>query len=362
MSIKPPLDDNGNVSITVAPSNFGGAIDCLFKNLGDGDFAYEGLTDLADARTGLGIVVADFDQQSGNEIFIGNDSLPNRLWKLGVENQSVGRQVDLAPVLGCAYGFSGGATGAMGIAVADFDGDSRMDFYVTNYENESSNLYIKRDRAFQDRNRQYKLGESSREWVGFGTQAIDYDHDSDVDLLVANGHLDDAISIRGTFAQPLQLFCNRGRTFEELEVTDDTGYWNAKHVGRSLASLDFDRDGLTDVVMTNVEEPSALILNRTRTPNHWLQVTLVGTLSDRDAVGAEVVVKLTSGALHAWNVAGDGYLSSNEKVVSFGLGIAASVERLTVRWPNDTTQIFNDVAVDQRLIVIENEPLLFLQH
>ncbi|MDE0863171.1 MAG: FG-GAP-like repeat-containing protein [Rubripirellula sp.] len=362
MSIKPPLNDNGNVSITVAPSNFGGAIDCLFKNLGDGDFAYEGLTDLADARTGLGIVVADFDQQSGNEIFIGNDSLPNRLWKLGVESQSVGRQVDLAPVLGCAYGFSGGATGAMGIAVADFDGDSRMDFHVTNYENESSNLYIKRDRAFQDRNRQYKLGESSREWVGFGTQAIDYDHDSDVDLLVANGHLDDAISIRGTFAQPLQLFCNRGRTFEELEVTDDTGYWNVKHVGRSLASLDFDRDGLTDVVMTNVEEPSALILNRTRTPNHWLQVALVGTLSDRDAVGAEVVVKLTSGALHAWNVAGDGYLSSNEKVVSFGLGNAASVERLTVRWPNDTTQIFNDVAVDQRLIVIENEPLLFLQH
>ena len=131
---------------------------------------------------------------------------------------------------------------------------------------------------------------------------------------------------------------------------------------RSLASLDFDRDGLTDVVMTNVEEPSALILNRTATPNHWLQLALVGTLSDRDAVGAEVIVKLPSGSLHAWNVAGEGYLSSNEKVVSFGLGDATLVERLTVRWPNDTTQIFNDVAVDQRLIVIENEPLLFLQY
>jgi len=360
MAVKPPLDANGKVSITVAPGNFGGAIDCLFRNLGDGGFAYQGLTDLADARTGLGVIVADFDQQFGNELFIANDSLPNRLWKFGVDDPSVDRPVDLATVLGCAYAFSGGATGAMGIAVGDFDRDSKMDFHVTNYENESASLYLKRDRAFQDRNRQYNLGESSRKRVGFGTQAIDYDHDKDVDLVVANGHLDDAISIRGTFPQSLQLFCNRGRKFEELEVADGTGYWDAKHVGRSLATLDFNRDGLTDVVMTNVEEPSALILNRTPSPNHWLQVDLVGTVGDRDAVGAEVAVQLSGDTLYAWNVAGDGYLCSNEKVVTFGLGDADSVQQLTVRWPTGATQSFTDIAVDQRVLVTEGEPNLFL--
>ena len=358
---KAPLDNQGHVSITVAPGNFDGAVDCLFENLGDGEFSYRELTAVAEARTGLGVVVADFDGQPGNEVFIGNDSLPNRLWKLGRDLQDEWQQTDLASVLGCAYGFSGGATGAMGIAVGDFDHDTKMDFHITNYENESSNLYLRRGDAFQDRNRQYQLDAISRDLVGFGTQAIDYDNDTDLDLVIANGHLDDATSIRGGFAQPLQFLCNRARRFEVLEVSDSTGYWNQLHVGRSLAVLDYDRNGMTDVVMTNIEQPSALILNRTDTSHHWLQVELVGTSVDREAIGAELMVTGSRGTRHAWNVAGDGYLSSNEECVSFGLGSDERVMRLSIRWPDGTEQDFTDLAADQRVLVIQGQADVYCQ-
>ena len=352
---KPPLDDQGNVTITVAPGNFGGAVDCLFSNLGDGDFSFHGLTDLSDARTGLGLVVADFDDQSGNELFIGNDSLPNRLWKIKNTAENGVQKVDLASVLGCAYGFSGGATGAMGIAVGDFDQNTKMDVHVTNFENESSNLYLKLDAAFQDRNRQFDLAASSRDLVGFGTQAFDYDNDRDLDLVVANGHLDNAISIRGEFPQRLQLLCNRGRRFQLLEVSDPTHYWGQPHVARSLAMLDFNRDGLKDLVVTNVEEPSAVLLNQTEVANHWLQVQLIGTSSDRDAVGAEVVLVGSEATQHSWRVAGDGYLCSNEGVVAFGLGDDATIERLIVSWPDGAKQEMTDITADQRVIVVQGQ-------
>jgi hypothetical protein len=191
--------------------------------------------------------------------------------------------------------------------------------------------------------------------VGFGTQSFDYDNDRDLDLVVANGHLDDATSIRGGFPQPVQLLCNQGQQFHSLKVSDPTGYWGQPHVGRSLAILDFNRDGLNDVVMTNVEEPSALLLNQTEVANHWLQVELVGTSSERDAVGAEVVLMGSKMTQHAWRVAGDGYLCSNEGIVAFGLGDDDVIERLTVSWPDGTTQELTDVAVDQRVIVVQGQ-------
>jgi hypothetical protein len=159
----------------------------------------------------------------------------------------------------------------------------------------------------------------------------------------------------------MQLLCNQGRRFKLLDVSDQTSYWSTPHVGRSLAILDFDRDGLTDVVMTNVEEPSALLLNRTVTSSHWLQLELVGIASDRDAVGAEVILRGPRRTQHAWNVAGDGYLCSNEGVVSFGLGNDDSVFHLTVVWPDGTEQDFADVAVDQRVIVIQGQASVYQQ-
>ena len=119
--------------------------------------------------------------------------------------------------------------------------------------------------------------------------------------------------------------------------------------------LDFNRDGLNDIVMTNVEEPSALLLNQTEVANHWLQVELVGTSSDRDAVGAEVVLVGSEMTQHAWRVAGDGYLCSNEDMVAFGLGDDDVIERLDIFWPDGTRQEITGIAADQRVIVIQGQ-------
>ena len=119
--------------------------------------------------------------------------------------------------------------------------------------------------------------------------------------------------------------------------------------------LDFNRDGLKDLVVTNVEEPSAVLLNQTEVANHWLQVQLIGTSSDRDAVGAEVVLVGSEATQHSWRVAGDGYLCSNEGVVAFGLGDDATIERLIVSWPDGAKQEMTDITADQRVIVVQGQ-------
>lgn len=363
---KPPIDEQGNVTFTVAPSSFEPGVDYLFENQGDGSVDVLPWSSQGDARTGLGLVVGDLDNRIGNEVFIGNDSLPNRVWKLGKQR----KPRDLATPLGCAYGFSGGATGAMGIAVGDFDQNSRLDLYVANYENENANLYLSKGNSFEDRNRQYKLGKASKILVAFGAQAIDYDNDGDEDLVVTNGHLDDAKSIRGTYKQPMQLFCNRGRRFQIPQVIDPSGYWDRRHVGRALATLDFNRDGLTDLVVTQVERPTALLINQTlsekvadgasTTENHWLQLVLVGTQSERDAIGARVQLRTGEETQTRWVVSGDGYLCRNEPVIHFGLGKHANIDQIKIRWPSGRTQTMKGVSVDQRLLIVESESEVFV--
>jgi hypothetical protein len=288
-------------------------------------------------------------------VYVGNDSQPNQLWQL----DALESPVDLAPLMGCAHGFSGGATGAMGIAVADFDGNATMDLYIANYENEDANLYLRGKNAFQDRSRQFRLGKPSRLLVGFGAQAIDYQNDGTPDIVVANGHLDDALSIRGSHAQPIQLFQNLSNQFELHDVKDSSGYWAKPHFGRGLATVDFDRNGKLDLVVTHIEEPSALLVNQTDSDHSWLQVVLVGTESERDAIGARIEVICKDRRVSQWVVAGDGYLCRNENVNAFGLGDATKVDELRVRWPNGKTQSFKDLPVNQRILVVESQPNAF---
>ena len=297
--------------------------------------------------------MTDFDGQGDNEIFVGDDSLPNQLWVRDSEGHGFS---DVASLLGCAYGDTGGMTGAMGIAAADFDENGTLDLHVTNYENENSSFFLGKEGAYQDRNVQFGLAVHSKGWVGFGTQAIDYNNDGRLDLVVSNGHIEDSITIRGGYEQPAQLFCNLVDRFELADVDDDSRYWDSKHVGRGLARLDFNRDGRVDFAVTHLGERSALVLNQTQTNHHWLQIRLVGTVSERDAIGARVRVRVKSRDLSRWVTAGDGYLGRNEQVIFCGLGPATHVDQLTVFWPSGVEQSFPDVAADRRLLVIEGQP------
>ncbi|WP_419581399.1 FG-GAP-like repeat-containing protein [Stieleria magnilauensis] len=349
----PDRDASGEVVDAVGPGDFTSAMDRIGRNDGKGNVVFQPISRRAsDAHKGLGIVIANFDGQSGNEVFVGNDKSPNQMW---VRDRDSGVWQDLAVVNGSAYSSSGAATASMGIAASDFDGNGTLDLHIANFQNESVCLYLNRDGSFRDRAIEYGLGVSSRSVLGFGSQPLDYDNDALPDLVVSNGHIDRYQSMVGPFEQLPQLFGNLAGRFQLVDVADPSGYWATGHLGRSVATLDFNRDGRTDVVISHVGETTALLMNETATPHHWLQLRLVGVQSERDAIGAKITVHVADQQLTGWVIGGDGYLAKNEAVVSFGLGDANSVDQIQVQWPSGVDQQFGPTAVDRRILLIENQ-------
>ncbi len=350
--MKPPTDDSGQPLSPILPSKFRPGADVLVRNDGAGDFTINPLTPSAKAdATSLGLIVTDFDGKPGNEIFVGNDLKPNQLWvRLASQGWS-----DVAPVRGCAFSFTGSATASMGVAAGDFQNNGTLDLHITNYQDENASLFLSERGMYQDRNVQQRIASASHAVLGFGTQSIDYDNDGRRDLVVTNGHIDDAVDNSAPFRQPPQLFANLGGRFELVDVSDSSKYWNDSHVGRGLARLDFDRDGKSDIVITHLEQPSALLLNQTSTDHHWLQLRLVGTSSERDSVGARIRVRCGQFESTDWVIAGDGYLSHNEELVCFGLGKATKIDQIIIDWPSGSGQVFKKIPADQRLLIIENE-------
>jgi hypothetical protein len=262
-------------------------------------------------------------------------------------------------ITGAAYSFDGGGTASMGIAAGDFDHSGTLDLHVTNFQNENVCLYLARNGYFQDRAAQFRLGVPSYRVLGFGSQSLDYDNNGLLDLAVTNGHIDDYAKMSGPFRQKSQLFANLGKQFQEVTVSDPSGYWSQPHLGRAMARIDFNRDGKNDLVVTHLNEPSALLINESKTPGHWLQLRLVGVESERDAVGAKVTVESEDRRWTEWAVGGDGYLCRNEAVVSFGLGTATKIDRVQIQWPSGANQILNNVGIDHRILVAETDDSWF---
>ena len=353
ISKRPRRNAEGDVVETLKPKFFQPGLDRLFVHDAQGGVAPQPMGEREPAaRAGLGVVVGDFDHESGNEVFVGNDVYANQLWR---RDANTGDWLDVAMLVGNAYGFSGAKTASMGIAAGDFDRNGWLDFHITNFQGESVSHYLNDHGMYQDRNIQFGFSDPSQSVLGFGTQAVDYDNDGDLDLIVANGHIEDAVNSSAPFKQPMQLFRNDRDRFELAEVVDTSGYWSGRHLGRGLARMDWNRDGLPDVVVTHLGEPSALLLNQSPDSNHWMQLVLRGVVSERDAVGARVELRAGARVLTEWVTAGDGFFSRNEPVLMFGLETAESVDRVTIHWPSGTTQTFTDLESNHRWLVIENE-------
>ena len=352
----PERDSQGRVIEAVGPADFRGSADRIGINDGTGGVGWEPITDKPEqSHHGLGVVIADFDGQGGNDVFVGNDKSANQMWVRDAD----GGWSDQAFLNGTAFSSDGGETASMGVASGDYDNNGALDLHITNFQNESVCLYLGRDGIFQDRAAAFRLGAASRAVLGFGTQSIDFDNDGWLDLVVSNGHIDDYLKMSGPYRQASQLFRHRGDRFEAVDVRDESGYWGERHLGRALARLDFDRDGREDFVVTHMADASALLVNETAADHHWLQVELVGVESERDAVGASVHV--TAGGLERtrWLTGGDGYLCRNEAVLSFGLGDVDSIDRLVIQWPSGTTQELASLKADQRILVVEGETAAF---
>ena len=354
--LTPPTDASGRPVQPILPSKFNPAKNMLAQGDGNGGFnLIEFSQDEREAATSLGVVITDFDGVAGNEIFVGNDMKPNQLWKFG---ETSGWQ-DIAAIKGCAFSFTGASTASMGIAAGDLTNNGALDLHITNYQNECASLFLSNQEMFTDRHLGFKIAEESARVLGFGSQTVDYDNDGFRDLVVTNGHIDDAIENTGGFKQPAQLFINAGNEFRLGSITDASGYWESGHLGRALATLDYDSNGLLDFVVTHIEEPTALLLNKTETGNHWIQLQLTGTDSERDAIGARIEITIGNQKYTDWVKAGDGYFCSNEKIACFGLGPATRIDSIEITWPTGSRQVFENVDVDQRLLVVEGATDVF---
>jgi len=331
--------------------------DRWFRNQGNGSFGVDLIDEkIAKPGTSLGIIVTDFNADGRNEVFVGNDVRPNHY--LFQDKESGFRNA--ADALGCANGFRGAANGCMGIATGDFDRDGLLDLQIANFFDESANLYLQtKSGAFVDAAVRYGLDKLTLPNVGFGTKAIDFDRNGWLDFVVTNGHIFDMSHAGEPFKMRPQFFSTIGDRYVEVNVEDPSGYWEGAYLGRAMTTLDFDRNGTVDLLIGHLDAKLALLSNQTDSPGQFLQFELVGTESERDAIGAKIVVEAGGQSFSQWVAAGDGYFSSDEPMIEIGLGRVDTVQAVHVYWPSGKHQTLNGVDKNKRYLVTENENVLF---
>ena len=249
----------------------------------------------------------------------------------------------------------------MGLAVGDYNNDGYFDLFVTNFSHDSNTLYENSgDGLFSDITFPAGLGESSLPYLGWGTGFVDFDNDGFLDIFIANGHVYDRVEqfAQGlTYHQRNQLYRNLGNgRFQDVteEITDGL---LVERSSRGVAFGDYDNDGDVDVLVINLNDRPNLLRNESSNGNHWLTLRLVGSRSNRDAIGARITVTVGDRVQIAEVRSGGSYLSHNDSRVHFGLGEASQVERLEVRWPSGLVESFENLQVDQFLLLREGEAI-----
>jgi hypothetical protein len=271
------------------------------------------------------------------------------------------RFVNLADSNGLANGFDGAATGCMGIATGDFNRDGRLDLQIANFLDEAANLYLQTEAGdFSDQSVRYGLADLTRPYVGFGTKAVDIDRNGFPDFLVTNGHIFDMRPAE-PYQMPPQLLMSDGRSLQLAQVQDASGYWDQRHLGRTIATLDYDRDGALDFLVGHLDHPLALLHDETAAGGSWVQMELVGTVSERDAIGARVTLKAGGSQFSDWVTAGDGYLCTDQPLLSFALPVADQIDEIQVDWPAGEQQVFTAVQPRHRYLIVEGEAEVLLR-
>ena len=337
------------------PKHFEGAPDSLYRNNGDGTFT--DVTEAANIRDpggmflgkGLGVVAADFDADGNPDLYVANDDTPNYLFY----NKGDGTFAEIAILTGCAYSADGVAQAGMGVDAGDYNSDGFLDLFVTNFSYETNTLYRNNgDGTFTDVSYKARLGEESYLSLGFGTGFFDADNDGHLDIFIANGHIfpnvertTDVLS----YKQPNQLFWNQGDgTFSEIQFDKQPT------VSRGTLFGDYDNDGDTDLLITQLNGKVALLRNESKTPNNWLRLKLIGTRSNRDGIGAHITLTIGSESRMREVRTGSSYLSSNDPRVLVGVGEHDVVDKLEIRWQSGVVQVLENLTVNQEFVVTES--------
>jgi hypothetical protein len=325
----------------------------LYHNNGDGTF-----TDVSEKAGilapggcyGLGAVAADFDNDGWPDIYVACDQTPSMLYR----NRHDGTFEERGDAAGVAYNADGQLQAGMGIAVADYDGNGFLDIAKTNFSGDRPSLYRNRDGGFfEDVSLAAGLGRN--QLLGWGIAFVDVDEDGWPDLVMANGHVYpeiDRAPLGETYRQKTLLYRNLGNG-RFADITDAAGPgFVPRRPSRGLAVGDLDGDGRPEIVIVNMNATPSLLKN-TGPRRHFLSLTLEGTKSNRSAIGARVTVESGGRKQIGEVMSGGSYYSQNELALYFGLGDAASADRIEVRWPSGAVQEWKHVAADRRLAARE---------
>jgi hypothetical protein len=341
------------IPVMCGPRGLPKATNILYHNNGDGTFS-----DVSEAagilkpggRYGLGVTAADFDDDGWPDIYVACDQTPSLLY----HNLHNGKFEERGAEAGVAFNFDGALQSGMGIAVADYDGDGRLDIAKTNFSGDLSSLYHNDDgKFFTDVSREAGLRADLS--VGWGVGFIDVDDDGWPDLVIANGHVYPELmgkQVADQYLEPAILYRNLGTgKFEDVSSHAGAAF-RFPRSARGLAAGDLLGDGREAIVLVNMNAAPSLLKNY-GIHGHYLNVALTGTKSNRSAIGAKVVVAAGGRKIVNEVMSGGSYYSQNSLTLHFGLGVVTSVDSVDIRWPNGGTQTLGKIAADQTIHVME---------
>jgi hypothetical protein len=321
----------------------------LYRNRGDHSF--EDVTVSAGVgRTdghGFGVLAADLDGDRHVDLYVANDQDPNFLFL----NRGDGHFSDATSDSGAGLNIHGRTSAGMGVDAEDLDGDGRPELFVTNFQEEYNTLFKNLGQGlFVDATAIFGLGVDSLPWIGWGCALADFDADGWPDIVVANGHIDDNAHVFGQpagYAQPPLLHQNLAGKRFQLANSGAGPYFAANHVGHGLAVGDLDDDGDLDLVINHKDGPPAILRNDTPAAGRWIRLKLTGTRSNRDAIGARVLVDVGGRTIHRLRKGGCSLMSSHDPRMLVGLGTRADSVRVSVLWPSGAASPPEDLATNQ---------------
>ena len=345
------IDARKKTPVICGPRQFRSRADHLFRNDAGHFVDVTAEAGIVEKRgPGLGVVACDFDRDGLVDLFVANDQSANFLY----HNRGALKFEEVGEISGVGASAEGEFKANMGIALGDLDGDGRPDLAVTEFYGEGTTLYHNLGSlAFVDHSGAVGLPSASRYLLGFGASFLDFDADGRLDLATTNGHVDD-LRPSEPYRMPCQLLAGtaKGRL---LDVTARAGAaWQVPRLGRGLASGDLDNDGRVDLVVLAQNQPLAYFHNATR-GGHRLTLRLEGTASNRDAVGARVVLSAGGRTQTSWRSGGGSYQSASDPRLHLGLGPAERIDKVEVAWPSGKVEAFEGVAADGAFLLREGE-------
>jgi hypothetical protein len=354
---KGPLCQYKNLSVQCGPRGLPGAGDSLYRNNGDGTFtnvSVQAGVDDAAGYYGLGVIWSDLDEDGWPDLFIANDATPNYFYR----NHRDGTFREEGLVSGLAVDENGQEQGCMGVALGDYDRDGRIDLFVTNFAEQYNTLYRNLgDGVFTDHSRASQVSAGSVPLVGWGANFFDADHDGWLDLLVVNGHVYPQVEGAfpgGAYRQPKLFYRNRGDgTFAEESASRSPALLQ-RRASRGAAWGDYDNDGDLDILVNELDGAPMLLRNEGgHRAGSWLNLKLTGTRSNRNAIGARVILRVGSRRYVDEVRAGGSYLSHSDGRLHFGLGAATHVDEIRIEWPSGVVETLSRQAVNQFLTLRE---------